>query len=164
MSIPEGIQTVTVTGSESAGGVRSTGHVDFIRSSRTLFVGEKEILLPAKYTAPYVNGAFSIELPPNDDPLGNPIGSTYRVEERTKGGAEPYNIAVLLSNGSVQDLSALAPVDTSPGTPVVVGPRGPRGYDIVLVDHDDGSVTLTIDDPLALVDNGDGTATLELVA
>jgi len=161
--LPLGLSTVVLTGKLlNPDGSGASGAIDFIPSVRVLHVAESTIVLPARYSAPLVLGAFSIVLPAGDD--GNPSGWTYLVKERVRSGATPYSISVLLANGATQDLSVLAPVASDTGTPVVVGPRGPRGFEVVIVDNLDGSVTLTIDEALALVDNPDGTATLNLAA
>jgi len=135
MVLPAGIETVEIRGDlYNPDGTPATGSVDFTPSVRTLHVGEKVIILPARITVPVVAGVFpeGFALPANDDPGGNPpAGSTYRVVERITGGSS-YDVEVLAANGAVQDLSALAPVASSTGTPVVVGPAGPAMTDAAL--------------------------------
>lgn len=127
MPIPAGIATVTVTGSEFGGGTDATGVIEFIPSVRVIYVGPEKIQLPGKYVAQLVAGAFSIVLPACDDAAGNPTGWTYLVVSRTAPPTGSYSISVLATNGSTQDLSALAPVTSDTGTPVVVGPTGATG-------------------------------------
>jgi len=130
MPLPSGIATVTVTGG-LLNPDGATGSIDFIPAVRVHHVAEGQIVLPAKFTAWFVDGAFTIALPAADDEGGNPTGWTYHVVERVQGGSS-YDISVLLANGATQDLSALAPVATSTGEPVVVGPQGPAMSDAAL--------------------------------
>lgn len=163
MAIPTGITTVTVTGRL----LRATqGSILFTPSALVLYSGPKVVGLPSPEIAQIdKQGNFTVVLPANDDVAGNPVAWNYHVTIRgVVGEPAPFNISVLSANGPTQDLANLAPVTSSLGTPTVVGPRGPRGFEVVVNDHADGTVTLTIDEPLALIDNLNGTATLNLAA
>jgi len=163
MAIPAGITTVTVTGRL----LRATsGSILFTPSVQVLYSGPKVVSLPAPEIAQIdKQGNFSVVLPANDDAAGNPVAWNYRVTLRgVVGEPAPFNISVLSANGLTQDLATLAPVASSVGVPTVVGPMGPRGFEVVINDHADGTVTLTINQALALIDNLNGTATLNLAA
>src|SRR4029079_19797950 len=90
----------------------ATGSIDFIPAVRGHHVAEGQIVLPAQFTAWFVDGALTTALPAADDEGGSPTGWTYHVVERVQGGSS-YDISVLLANGATQDLSALAPVAPS---------------------------------------------------
>jgi hypothetical protein len=112
---------VQVTGSLFTAGKPAVGMIEFRSPSRVVYVDEQATELPSLWTTTLVDGSIPLgfELPANDQ--GNPINSTYQVTERIKGltHLRPYNIQLLSTNGSTQDLSELAQVGMNPG--VIIG-------------------------------------------
>jgi glycerophosphoryl diester phosphodiesterase len=128
MALPAGITTVSITGLVlDPDGTPAVGSIDFIPSVPVLYLGPKVVTLPAKVSAVLVNGAFpaGFELPATDDSAGNPTSWTWKVVERTTGGRS-FDVFLAKSPDTI-DYSALSPVPTSAGVPVVVGPVGPVG-------------------------------------
>lgn len=162
MPLPAGIATVTVIayGLLDSQGAPARGTVRFTPSVATLHVGVNVEKLPSRFDIPLVAGGFTAVLPATDDPGSNPVGWTYRVEERVSGG-RTFSMA-LPSTPATQNYTNLVPVPSNTGTPVVVGPQGAPGYDLLMVDNGNGTYTLTTGTVGVLVDNGNGTFTINM--
>ena len=130
MVLPAGIEMVQITGSLFVAGNPAKGKLKFRQSGRVQYVNENVISLAAPWVTTLVDGSIqnTFELPAND--VGNPQ-TTYKVTQMISGVPNvSYDISVLASNGSVQDLSSLLPVDAGSGAGVVVGPAGKSAYEI----------------------------------
>jgi hypothetical protein len=90
-------------------------------AKRTVISVSREVVLD-------VNGAFSITVPATDDPDVNPSGFTYKVTENFPNG-RTYSIPAPMN--VTTDLSTLAPVPSSGGTPIIRGPQGDPGIRVV---------------------------------
>lgn len=62
----------------------------------------------------------------NDTPEATPQDWTYEVTVSLTGQSQ-WRFPIAVTTDSEQDISTLAPVDSSGGTPIIRGPEGPRG-------------------------------------
>ena len=125
MPLPTGIATVTVTGKLlTPDGAGASGSIQFIPNNGVLYAGQDVVTVPKAVVVNLgAGGDFSVVLPATDDTAGNPVGWTWHVNERVKGGRE-FNIA-LPKTPDTTDYSSLVPVPATDGTAVIVGPPGP---------------------------------------
>lgn len=92
-----------------------------IANSLTIIATPRTVLLDN-------SGSFDIFLPATNDPDVNPSGWNYKVVEQWDGGGgRTYNIDA--PEGVTQDISAVAPVPASTGTPIT---RGASAYDVAV--------------------------------
>lgn len=125
MSLPDGIQTVTLTGHIAR--PDGTNSPDWVRVGPTageLVSAEHGVILRGTVPAePDGTGAWSMLLPANDDPTLQPAGGTYRIDRPGRS----YYVQLLHAMGTI-DLAALTPVPEDDGDYVLVpGPPGPEG-------------------------------------
>lgn len=125
MSLPDGIQTVTLTGRVAL--PDGTGLDDYCRltpAAGELVDAEHRVILRGTVAAePDTDGAWTLVLPANDDPSLQPTGGTYRVDRPGRS----YYVQLLAAMGEI-DLAELTPVPADDGEYVLVpGPVGPAG-------------------------------------
>lgn len=119
-----------------------TGTVTFTSSAKVLrMVSKSATVIPLVFDAkfdgngnlvPRKGNGNGIELPATDSPLINPINYTWRVtfnlrevETGHTVNIDPFDIQI--PTGQTIDLTAVMPVDTTPGTLTLKGPPGPPG-------------------------------------
>ncbi|WNI15588.1 hypothetical protein [Actinacidiphila sp. ITFR-21] len=125
MGLPEGIQTVTLTGHIARpDGANSPDWVRVSPAAGELVSAVHGVILRGDVPAvPDSTGAWSMVLPANDDPTLQPTGGTYRVDRPGRS----YYVQLLHAMGSV-DLAELTPVPEDDGEYVLTpGPQGPTG-------------------------------------
>src|SRR5690606_4427259 len=99
-------------------------------------------ILPKPVTVDLDGGEFVTTLIATDDPDNNPQGWNYRVSFNFQGAqADPFNIEV--PEGETVDLTTVAPVSASGGTPIIRGPAGEGVPDYEGVE--DGKVLVLVD-------------------
>lgn len=129
MALPDGIETVTLTGRIA---LPDGGHTaeDWVRvtpaAGELVSAAHGVILRGTVAAAPDGSGAWSLVLPANDDPTLQPQGSTYRIDRPGRS----YFVQLLAAMGTI-GLAALTPVPQDDGeyvlTPGPPGPQGPPG-------------------------------------
>lgn len=120
-------------------GVPLTGTVIFTPSAKAVLIAGVGTVLPVAIEATLdadgyisVNGTRGVELIASDSPAVNPVGFTYAVSFRNLRYGASNSVAysgfnILVPAGETIDLSVVAPVPVSGGTPIVRGPAGPAG-------------------------------------
>lgn len=141
MSLPEGVQTVTVTGafaSPSDAASPISGRVIFTPSVSRVISAEDGVIAVGPVTVTLdASGAFSVDLLATDAEGFSPSGWTYGVFELIAGEvSRAYDVA-LPAAAPTADLSSLAPVSASDGTVVQLPPT------VTSVDGLTGAVDLT---------------------
>lgn len=125
MGLPDGIQTVTLTGHIARpDGANSRDWVRVSPTAGELVSAEYGVILRGSVPAePDSSGAWSLVLPANDDPSLQPSGGTYRIDRPGRS----YYVQLLHAMGTI-DLAELTPVPEDNGEYVLVpGPPGPEG-------------------------------------
>lgn len=104
-----------------------TGTVTLTPSvASVVVVDAKRIMVPKPITSTIsTDGTFSVTLLATDNPAMNPSGWTYTVSFRLDGGVSLPSFALAVPTNSVQDLSTVAPVQSSGGVAITQGPAGP---------------------------------------
>ena len=147
----------------SAGTVTFTPSVTYV-----LDAANQQVISPEKITCTldaegYITdetGARGVYLIATDSPGLNPSGFTYKVVVTLGSGAtsKTWTFNIDVPSGSERDISQIAPVPASGGTPTVVGPAGPAN------DLSIGTVTTVdaTDDASAQISGDPPTQTLDL--
>lgn len=126
-----------------------SGTVTFTSSAPVLRMPTKAAtVIPLVFNAKFdANGRLvadtdptdGLKLPATDSADISPLNYTWRVDFNLKNAATGYTIQVpsfsfSVPSGQTTDLTAVMPVDTSPGTITVQGPAGPAGDPATVTD------------------------------
>lgn len=147
MTLPANVGHGTVRGRFiDSNGTSITGKVTFAPTPKRLLNATAEptpvTILPKPVTVDLDGGEFVTTLIATDDPDNNPQGWNYRVSFNFQGAqADPFNIEV--PEGETVDLTTVAPVSASGGTPIIRGPAGVGVPDYEGVE--DGKVLILVD-------------------
>jgi len=123
--------TGTVTFTPSASVLLATGTIPPVTvfgSSVSYELDEFGVLRDA-------TGRDGVSLLATDSPGITPIGWTWTVSYRLNGGLNRGSFAFSLPAGETVDLTQVAPVTTSGGTPIIQGPKGDPGSAYPMVIH-----------------------------
>lgn len=125
MALPDGIETVTLTGriARTDGGT-TDDWVNVSPAAGELVSATHGVILRGTVpAAPDDTGAWSLVLPANDDPDLQPTGGTYRIDRPGRS----YYVQLLAAMGTI-DLAELTPIPEDDGEYIVApGPAGPAG-------------------------------------
>lgn len=169
--------------------VAVTGTVIFTPSAKVLLATETKpvtvIATPVTYDLGLdgvlrdAQGRTGVMLVATDSPGITPTGWTWQVSYKLNKGLSRGSFSFALPSGSTVDLTTVAPVDSSNGTPIIQGPAGASAYDLAVSEGFVGTETdwlASLTGPMGpqgnpgpagpgvtLVDNGDGTFTLTAV-
>lgn len=99
---------------------------------RVLFAGPGKVIIPRPIVVPTpadtetFTGAFTVDLVATDNPAGTPIDWHYNVTVEIPD-VPTWTFPVMVPTGSVQDLTAVMPVDHDGPIPIIKGPPGDAG-------------------------------------
>ena len=129
MALPENVTTRTVDGAfVRTDGTVAAGTVTFTPAVARLLDATEDVILFAKATTVTLdeNGEFTVDLVVTDDTDLNPVDWTYTVDVKVGGSRWSFSMDVPAGVGPIH-LADVAPVASSTGDAVVVGPAGPAG-------------------------------------
>ena len=142
MAFPIGTPTVTLVGTLPAAAVGTpfTGQV-VLKPSAELIDADRHAIYPGGGKVAIVDGAFSIELIPNDAAGIEPEGWRWYVDVQPTGGQRlAFWTDIHGADGATVQLDTLVPVPAPGGGPGP-GPAGDSAYEVAVDDGFEGTVT-----------------------